>query len=200
MRVLKVIVFSFVSFPALGLAQHWSLTADETIWRGEYTNGSRCYAVELPAGVVAHSSLPPSPNHGFLIAALAPGTTTEVTLDADRLVGVYDSYDSAEYGSARAYAKQLLEWEGSVEVLAEHRTKFQGLPAMYVHFRKKEDLKLLETEEIVVYRRSKVDSPILYVVWMRSSAQNYASDRKLYEQIRSGFRILRVVKSGCSSE
>jgi len=115
-------------------------------------------------------------------------------------VGVYDSYDAAEYGSARAYAKQLLEWEGPVEVVASHNTKVQGLPASYVHYRKKKGLTVLENEEVVVYRLSKADSPMLYVIWMRSTSQAYAQDRKLYQQIRSGFRILSIAKGDCSNE
>ena len=92
MRILTIALF----FVGVILGQQWTLTTDETIWRGRYRNGTRCYAVELPPGVVAHSSLPPSPNHGFLVSGLAPETTTAVSLDADRLVGVYDSYDAAE--------------------------------------------------------------------------------------------------------
>jgi len=196
MRTLTVAFF----FVGVVLGQQWTLTAEETIWRVRYRNGTRCYAVELPPGVVAHSSLPPSPNHGFLISGLAPETTAAVSLDADRLVGVYDSYDAAEYGSAEAYLKQLLEWEESVEVVSNHSAKFQGLKAAYVHFRKKKELTVLENEELVVHRRSKFDSPMLYVIWMRSTSQGYAQDKRLYEQIRSGFRILPSLKNGCSPE
>jgi len=93
-----------------------------------------------------------------------------------------------------------LEWEGQVEILSEHKTKFHGLPAAYVHYRKKTNLTVLENEQVVVYRRSKGDSPMLYVIWMRSTSQTYAEDRKLYEQIRSGFRALSITKGGCSNE
>ncbi|HEY6944312.1 MAG TPA: hypothetical protein VI431_04160 [Candidatus Acidoferrum sp.] len=194
MRILNIAAF----FVGAVLGQHWTLTADETIWRSRYTNGTRCYVVDLPPGVIAHSSLPPSPNHGFLISGLAPESTTEVSLDADRLVGVYDTYDAAEYGSAGAYLKQLLEWEGGVDVLTSHSVKFQGLKAAYVHFRKKKELTVLENEELVVYRRSKFDSPMLYVIWIRSTSQGYAQDKKLYEQVRNGFHILPSLKGGCS--
>lgn len=196
MRILTVAVF----FAGAVLGQHWSLTKDETIWRDRYTNHTRCYAVELPSGVVAHSSLPPSPNHGFLISGLAPEATAEASLDDDRLVGVYDSYDAGNYGSAEAYLKRLLEWEGAIEVLTTYPTRLQGRQAAYAHFRKKKDHTVLENQELVVYRRSKFDSPMLYVIWMRNTSQSYAQDQNLYEEIRGGFHFLPSLKSGCSQE
>jgi hypothetical protein len=200
MRVLTVVILFFAGFLFPTWQRHWTQTADETIWHVKYTNCDKGYAVELPTGVVAHGSLPPSPNHGFLISALAPETTSEVTLDADRLVGVYATYGAAEYGSARGYLKQELEWEGPIEVVANYDTKFQGQPAAYAHFRKTKGETTLETEEVIVYRRSKSVGPIFYVLWLRSTSQSYAQDRKLYEQIRSGFRILPAPKGQCSNE
>jgi hypothetical protein len=84
--------------------RHWTETPKETIWRSPYTNCDMGYAVDLPKGVVAHASLPPSPNHGFLISASVPGTTAEVTLeDQQRILDVYDQYDATELGSARVF-------------------------------------------------------------------------------------------------
>jgi hypothetical protein len=200
MRVLTLATLLFAGFLFPTWQRHWKQTGDETIWHSKYMNCDKAYAVELPPGVVAHGELPPNPNHGFLISALAPETTSEVTLDVDRLVGVYATYDAAEYGSARGYLKQKLEREEPVEILANYDLKFQGHPAAYAHFRKAKGGTTLETEEVIVYRRSKSVGPIFYVLWLRSTSQSYAQDRKLYEQIRSGFRILPGPKGECSNE
>ena len=200
MRAWRVLVFLFSVFPVSTWGQHWAQTADETIWRGKYTNCDKGYAIELPQGVIAHGSLPPSPNHGILVSGQAPDTTKEVTLDNQRLIGVYDTYDAADYGSARAYLKQLLEREGSLQILKYSNNKFHGYPAAYVHFRKTKGNASLDTEEMVAYRRSKTDSPIFYVIWVRSTSQSFEQDKKLYEQVRSGFRLLPMPKGQCSND
>ena len=89
-------------------SRHWTETPNETIWRGRYTNCDKGWAVDLPAGVVAHASLPPSPNHGFLISTVNPGTTAEVNPDDPRIIDIYDEYDALFLGSARAYLDQEL--------------------------------------------------------------------------------------------
>jgi len=70
-------------------------TPDETIWRGRYGNCDHGYFVNLPPGVIGHGSRSPSPNHGFVISAKDPSTTTPVTLEEPRLVDVYESSDAA---------------------------------------------------------------------------------------------------------
>jgi hypothetical protein len=72
--------------------RYWVETKTETIWRGRYTNCDKDWAVDLPIGVVAHASLPPSPNHRFLISAAEPGTAAEVTFDGQRIIDFYDEY------------------------------------------------------------------------------------------------------------
>jgi len=141
--------------------QHWKQTPDETIWRERYTNCDKGYAVSLPKGVVAHGGLPPSPNHGILVSADAPGTEAEVTLEAERVVGVYDTYDAMEYGSAQAYLRSELKEAGPIEILAKSDTRFRELPAAYVHYRKKTGDVAIETEELILYRgRPKNSGPI----------------------------------------
>ena len=192
------LLFVGLSFPVL--AQHWTQTDNETIWRGRYKNCDKGYSVSLPSGVIAHGSHAPSPNHGILFSASAPETTTEVTLETERVVGVYDSYDVAEYGNPQAYLKQILDREGPVEVLASQDTKFHGFPAAYVRFRRTEGDTKVETEEIVAYRRSKNIEPIFYVIWMRSPTQYFEQDLRLYEEIRDGFHLLPAPKGQCSND
>ncbi len=201
MRILIDVIFLFASFLFPTQQRHWTQTADETIWNSKYTNCDKGYAVELPTGVVAHASLPPNPNHGFLISALAPETTSEVTLDAERLVGVYDTYDAMEYGSAQAYLREEFEHAGSIEVLAHGDTKFRGLPAAYVHYRKKNGDIAIETEEIVIFRTHPKNSvPIFYTIWLRTPSPHYEEDRKLYQQVRDGFHLIPIPRGECSND
>jgi hypothetical protein len=184
----------FASFP-----QHWTQTPDETIWREKYTNCDKGYAVSLPKDVVAHGGLPPSPNHGILVSAKAPHTVAEVTLKAERLVGVYDTYDAMEYGSAQTYLKKELEDAGPIEVLAKNDTRFRELPAAYVHYRKKTGEVAIETEELILYRQSKNSGPIFYVIWLRTPTSHYEEDQKLYQQVRDGFHLIPVPRGKCSN-
>jgi hypothetical protein len=197
--LLSLAFLSAVRLSAL-LTQHWTQTADELIWRGRYTNCDKGYRVDLPAGVVAHSSIPPLPNHGILVSANAPETVAEVTLGAERLVGVYDTYDAMEYGSAEAYLSRELEHAGPVEVLARRDTKFRGLPAAYVHYRKKTGDVAIEREEIIVFRgHPKNSGPIFYVIWLRTLRSHYEEDSKLYQEVRDGFHLIIIPRGECSN-
>jgi hypothetical protein len=198
--ILSLILLSVFRFFPL-LPQHWTQTPNETIWRGKYTNCDKGYTVSLPKGVVAHGSLSPNPNHGFLVSASAPDTVAEVTLEASRLVGVYDTYDAMEYGSAQAYLSGELEHDGPIEVLARRDTKFRGLPAAYFHYRKKTGNVAIEKEEIIVFRsHPKNLSSIFYVIWLNTSSSYYEEDHKLFEHVRDGFHLLPGPSGKCSND
>jgi hypothetical protein len=198
--ILNLLLLSVFRFFTL-FPQQWTQTVGETIWREKYTNCDKGYTVSLPKGVVAHDGLPPNPNHGILVSASTPDTVAEVTLEAERLVGVYDTYDPAEYGSAQAYLKGELEKASLVEVLAQHDTKFRGLPAAYVHYREKTGNAAIETEEIIVYRsHSRNLGPIFYVIWLRTPSSHYDEDRKLYQQVLEGFHVISVPRGKCSND
>ena len=199
MGVSFITAFLFVALSFSVSTAHWTLTENETIWRDQYKNCDKGYAVDLPDGAVGHGSLPPAPNHGILIAANHPDSVTEVTFAAPRVVGVYDFFDAAEYGSAKAYAKHILAGEGHVEILANAETKFRGLPAAHIHFRKTGAAAKQEVEELVVYRQSGDISPIFYVIWLRSTSGEFGRDRKLYEQVRDGFHLLPAPVGECSN-
>ncbi len=198
--ILSLLLLS-VSRMGASFPQHWTQTPDETIWREKYTNCDKGYAVSLPKGVVAHNELPPSSNHGFLVSGKAPDTVAEVTLEAERLVGVYDTYDTMEYGSAQAYLGEELKDAGPIEVLARNDTTFRGLPAAYVHYRKKTADVVIETEKIIVFRNHPKNSgPIFYVIWLSTPSSYYEEDRKLYGQIRDGFHLIPVPRGKCSND
>jgi hypothetical protein len=196
----NLILFSVFRFSAL-FAQHWTQTPDETIWREKYTNCDKGYAVSLPKDVVAHAGLPPNPNHGFLVSAKSPDTVAAVTLDAERLIGVYDTYDAMEYGSAQAYLGGELERVGSVEVLAQDESKFRGLPAVYTHYRKKTGDLAVETEEIIAFRNHPKNlGSLFYVIWLTTPSSHYEEDHKLFEQVRDGFHLRPGPRGKCSND
>lgn len=185
----------------LPLQKHWTQTADETIWRGRYTNCDKGWAVDLAANTIAHASLPPSPNHGFLISTALPDTSGEVNDSADRIVGVHDLYDTLDYGGARAYLQSDLKEAGQVTIIEKQDTTLVGLPAAYVHYRSKSGTANIEHEELVAYRgHLKNSSPILYVVWLRTPSKYYARDRRLFLQLRNGFHLLPIATGECSNE
>jgi len=181
--------------------QHWTRTAKETIWHEKYTNCDKGYSVSLPKGLLAHGELPPSSNHGFLVSAKAPDTVAEVTLETQRLVGVYDSYDSMGYGSARAYLKAELAHAGPVEILESRDTKFRELPAAYARYRRGSGVGAVETAEVIIFRSHPENSgPIFYVIWLRTPSAHYEEDLRLYQLVCDGFRIIPVPCGECSND
>jgi hypothetical protein len=172
--VLAVVIW-FVGW-AGAQVQHWSETPKETIWRGRYTNCDMGYAVDLPEGVIAHSDLPPSPNHGFLIQPGDRVTTAEVTFENQpRILDVYDQYDAAQFGSARAYLDWDLQQTPNKKVLQVREIVFQGLRAAEARYR----VDAKDASELVIYRKG-----LIYVLTLRTTAQHYAGDSALFAQIR----------------
>lgn len=181
-------------------SQQWTQTETESIWRENYTNCDKGYTVSLPKGIIAHGDLPPSPNHGFLVSASDPDTRAEVSLKAQRLVGVYDFYDAMDYGSARAYLKAELKHAEPAEILESRDTKFRGLPAAFIHYRKGIGSSAVEIEEMILFRgQPRNSSPIFYVIWLHTPSAHYEEDAKLYRLIYEGFNIIRVPLGKCSN-
>ncbi len=201
--VLPTLIFAN-SFAAYPQGKHWTEKPDETIWRERYGNCDHGYFVNLPPGVIGHSSHSPNPNHGILISAKNPGITTEVTLKEPRLVDVYDSNDAEELGSPRAYVQQyVLKRENASEtitILERRDTKFRGSPAVYVHFRKATEHLTSEVEELVVYRTPKGIGPLFYVVMLQTTPEFYSRDHSLFLQIREGVRFVSVPAGECSND
>jgi hypothetical protein len=193
-----------IAFAAYPQGRHWTETPDETIWRDRYGNCDHGYFVNLPPGVIGHGSLSPYPNHGILISAKDPGTTTRVTLEEPRLVDVYDSTDAEELGSPQAYVDQYdLKPETASEritILERRESRFRGSQAVYVHFRKATEHLTSEVEELVVYRAPKEIGPLFYVVMLRTTPEFYSRDHALYLQIREGLTFARVPPGECSND
>jgi hypothetical protein len=201
LSLLSLILAIVAAYPQ---GKHWSETPDETIWRTRYGNCDHGYFVNLAPGVIGHGSHSPSPNHGILISAKNPGTTTDVTPDEPRLVEVYDSFDGGDLGSPLAYVERYdLKPENALEkiaILERRDTKFRGSTALYVHFRKTTEHSTSEVEELAVYRAPKGVGPSFYVIQLRTMPEFYRQDHALYLQIRDGLRFVSVPAGECSND
>ena len=172
--------------------RHWAETLNETIWRGRYTNCDKGWAVDLPTGVVAHDSLPPSPNHGFLISAVHPGTAAEVSLSEQRIIGVFDDYDAMELGSARAYLDWELKNAGNKKVLEVRETVIQGLRGVQARYELKQRGSAQVVESVIVLRGG-----VVYHLLLKTTDQHYELDSALFARVRAGFRLLPFPKGEC---
>ena len=172
--------------------RHWAETPNETIWRGRYTNCDKGWAVDLPTGVVAHDSLPPSPNHGFLISAVHPGTAAEVNLGDQRIIDVFDEYDAMELGSARAYLDWELKNAGNKNVLEIRETVLQGLRGVQARYELKQRGSAQVVESVIVLRGG-----VVYHLLLKTTDQHYEPDSALFARVRAGYRLLPFPKGEC---
>jgi hypothetical protein len=148
--------------------------------------------------VVGHDTLPPSPNHGFLVSAEDADTTGAVTLQAPRLIYVYD-LDASDFGGGRGYLDRFLE--RGVIVKERRETRFKGLQATYLRYEHLKQGAITISEEMVMYRaNAKNIGPIVYVVALRTSPEHYREDDKLYRRMLEGFQISAVPPGECSND
>lgn len=197
-----ILIFAIAA--AYPQGKHWTETADETIWRQRYGNCDHGYFVNLPSGVIGHSTHAPAPNHGILVSVDDPGKTAQVTLEEPRLIDVYDTNDALELGNPRAYVERYVvnpeNASERISILERRDTKFRGSPAVYVHFRKTTEHLTSEVEELVVYRAPKEIGPSFYIVMLQSTPEFYSRDHALYLQIRDGLEFVRVPIGECSND
>ena len=124
-------------------------------------------------------------------------------MEEPRLIDVYDDFDASELGSAHAYLDSELKFEnesGKVTIMEKSDTKFRGVPAVHVRYRKANGSSISETDEMLIYRNPKNLGPILYEVMLRTSPQYYSRDRALYLQVLAGFRFIAVPLGECSND
>lgn len=153
---------------------------------------------------MGHDSLPPLPNHGILISADNPSAPVEVTLEAPRLVDVYDSTDAAEIGSARAYLKRYdLKPDTpseKVTILKRRDIQFRGSQAVSIRFRKTDGGRIFEFEELVIYRKPKEIGPLFIVVMLKTTPESYVRDHALFVRVRQGLEFIPLPKGECSND
>jgi hypothetical protein len=194
---LALILFIAAVAPAAA-TRHWAETANETLWRGRYSNCDKGYVVNLPPKVVGHGSHSPNPNHGILISAAIPASTVNLSLEEDQVIDIYDSYDASELGSARAYLNFELTQLKPLAVPNILEITFHGLPAIRARYQIKRSSSKRVIDEVIIFRSS--PQPIFYVISLRTSIQHYDQDLALYGQIRDGFQLRAVPRGECSND
>ena len=204
-RIALPLLIAAVSFPTSPAAQaptplprYWVETKAETLWRTRYTNCDYGFYVLLAAGVVAHGTLPPSPNHGFLIALSNVGQISPVSANGDRIIWVDASYDTSDDQSLTG---AISEWEhNSTEVTGpsgtDERTPttLAGLKAIKstVEYQPPKGGVI---EEAVVAARS----GIIYTIALNTTPRYRSVDEAQFRKILNGFRLLKLPSGECTN-
>lgn len=167
------------------------------MWRQRYGNCDYGMFMLLPAGVVAHGTLPPAPNHGVAIRLPDVGSTSEIDIaKEERYIWVNAEYNASDDSSRKAttafYRTSFAE--GKHGTLTKESTKLGSLPALRFKL-------IYETqhgtviEELILAQRAN----IVYEVGLRTSKTNYQEDATRFEQFLSGFRLSPLPKGECSN-
>jgi hypothetical protein len=197
-QILLIAIFLVFEF-ALGsqssqtghLHRHWKETATETLWRVRYSNCDYGYFVLLGAGVIAHGSHSPAPNHGFLISLPDVERTTSASGDEDRYVWVDASYNVGERRSLAGVVSErtgFLVGNGQKSQIAERTAaNLAGLRAIKtrIGFQAKDGPVVEET--VIALRAGTV-----YTVGLRTFESNRSDDEKEFQKVLAGFHLLKV--------
>jgi hypothetical protein len=166
-------------------------TDSELQWVRRFANCDYGFFVLLPDGYVAHSNLPPSPIHGFLISLPDTSTTKPASTDNERLVWVNAEYNSLEWKSlneAADYAVDLMaKGKSGFKVADRKPAQLNGHAAAKVKAEYDTPNGRVVEEEIITLR-----SGIIYEIGLRTIAANYESDKRKFIQIVNGFRFWRI--------
>jgi hypothetical protein len=161
------------------LRRHWSETETETLWRERYTNCDYGFYVLLGDGVIGHDTLPPSPNHGFVVSLSDVGGMKSVSGDEARLVWVDAHYDETEEES---------------DPDKGNSTRLAGLPATISTAESPSPSGIVVDEGIRAVR-----SGIVYTVSLHTTQKDRVADEKEFRRIVNGFKLLRLPKGACSN-
>lgn len=166
------------------------VTSDETLWRGRYANCDYGFYVILPAGFVAHSSRPPNPNHGFLVALPDVGRTQYASSADERFVWTNAEYNSLDFTSLKAaadYQLSVMRAKAEFRELTDERFRFDAKPAIKIKG-EYDGLQGRVVEERVVALRA----GIVYEVGLMTKVGDYPGDKKAFDRILSGFHFWRI--------
>lgn len=173
------------------LKRHWTETASETLWTVRYNNCDYGYYVSLPAGVVGHDTLPPSPNHGFLIALPDVGTMNDVLGRKERLIWVDASYNASD---AHSLSDLVAERDGRPTKSTQTQMKMAGLSAVRVRSEHGAG-----TSNVVEVTTVALRGDIIYTVGMRTNGTDAVADEAEYDRVLHGFKLLPLPQGRCSN-
>jgi len=189
-----------VSFSVLAIAarHNWQETEKETIWHDQYTNCDYGYYVSLHAGVVAHASHSPNPNHGFLVALPDVGRTATASTDDSRFIWVVANYNATDYETLSDIAKAELDVTGKgkqgFRVVTRDSTKLAGLPALQFMLEYDAGGSHILEEQVIALRKD-----IVYTLGLRTLQADHETDEEEFAKIRVGFRLFKLPRGPCSN-
>jgi hypothetical protein len=174
-------------------------TNTEILYRNHYTNCEGGYAVDLPAGVVAHRDKAAS-NRGFQIDLSAPGDTRPFSASEQRFIAVSDQDNVLELPSLAAIVDNdrdsELEDRPDWSLLERLPFRLGGLPATQLRARFKG--KKMMDEEILAYRpQENGRDDMIYKIQLITPQSSSAGDRTIFDRIVSGFHRLAWGPGGC---
>lgn len=151
----------------------------------------------LPEGVVAHGTLPPSPNHGVAIRLPDVSSTSEMDVEkADRYLWTNAEYnmsdDSSREGTLKWYSS--VYFEGKQGILSRTSTRLGSLPATRLKFTYKTP-NGDAVDEIVFAQRA----DIVYELGLKTAGSTYQQDVAQFEELLRGFRLSALPKGECSN-
>jgi hypothetical protein len=176
-----------------------------TYWRvdsGQYVNPTYGYSIRLPDGVEALCSLPPAPQHGFLVDVgnelSRPSIADESSvgrswLDLEVGLWVDGSYNATFYDSVDEAAEASLtylkaEHPDDLIILEWEHTTFYQLPAIHacIQFRSSKSGETLTTDKTMALREYD-NTGIIYTVNLTSRASRYREDQAVLKRIVEGW-------------
>ncbi len=179
--------------------QHRQDTDTETLYRGHYSNCDGGYAVDLPAGVVAHRDKASS-NRGFQIDLSAPGDPRPFSAADERFIAVSDHYNSLELPDFAAIVQnelaQAQDEQPDWSVLERLPIKLDGLQA--THLRARFKGKKMVDEDIYAWRPEENGrGNLVYKIQLITLQASYSQDRTVFDQIVAGFHRLPWGAAAC---
>ena len=178
---------------------HWTETESETVWHDRYSNCDYGYFVRLPKDTVAHGSLPPSPNHGFVVNVADPSSRAAFdSVRWNRSLWVDASYNVEDISlSSREVDEPSKQQGGSGDsrTLRRRRVKVEGVPAVRVTAEHQTPNGKFLTESITVVRGG-----IVYRVELQTPQGNYESDLLTFNRLVKGWHFLPLPKGECHNE
>jgi hypothetical protein len=181
------------------LARHWTETETETIWTVRYTNCDYGYFVLLGNGVIGHDTLPPAPNHGFLVSLPDVGRKSAAFAnEEERYVWVDASYDVLDdqslSGAVSSNEQVMKNVRGKPGTVKQLRTELAGLSATLSKVEYTTSKGTAAEETIIAVR-----SGIVYTIGLRTNLKDRSTDEEQFKRIISGFKLLNLPKGECSN-
>jgi hypothetical protein len=148
--------------------------------------------------VVGHGSLPPAPNHGFLVSLPDVKRTSAATDSEERYVWVdasYDAIDDQSLAGAASNNEQIMEEvRGKPRIVKKIPIKLAGLQAILSTVEYSTPTGYVVEETIIAVR-----SGIVYTIGLRTLLEDHSVDEKQFQKIVNGFRLLKLPRGECNN-